>query len=275
MASPDFSSARHARSDAPGGRNICFETHRSELDVQKEKTKKDPAQAIEVTVFQIGRTILAQGVENPFFHVLLSGRVVLSKNGKMIRMLGEQDIFGMESLLLKEPSLYSAYAVQECRVARYGLETLDHLIHESPRMIQNLLVSIMRQLTDTTLNLLEPPSVVPEENERISFYQDGELILDEANGGTGLCRLISTQGGLQVTMGGREVTLINKPGEFFGRPISQSHACVRSIGQSIVEKFGTGDLHILIREYPESAARIMFELIERLEAQELGSHSNV
>ncbi|MFZ0929862.1 MAG: cyclic nucleotide-binding domain-containing protein [Syntrophobacteraceae bacterium] len=237
--------------------------------MQNEKIEKDPAQAIEVAVFQIDRTILSQGQENPFFYVILSGRVMLSKNGKTIRTLGEQDIFGMEGLLLKKPSLYTAYAVEECRVARYGLETLDHFIRESPRTIQNVLVSIVRQLSDTTLNLLEPAPPVPEENERVHFYQDGELILDEMNGGTELCRLISTQGGLQVTMGGREVTRINTPGEFFGRPISYSHACVRSIGQSIVEKFGAGDLHILIRDYPESAAMIMHALIERLRAEEL------
>jgi len=237
--------------------------------VQKEKIKKDPAQAIEVTVFQIGRTILSQGQQDLFFHVILSGRVVLSKNGKMIRMLGEQDIFGMEGLLLKKPSPYAAYAVEESRVARYGLETLDHLIHESPRMVHSVLVSILRQLTDTTLNLLEPAALLTEENERIRFYKDGELILDEMKGGTELCRLVSTQGGLQVTMGGREVTRINRPGEVFGRPISQSHACVRSIGQSIVEKFGAGDLHVLITDYPESAAQIMHALIERLEPQEL------
>jgi CRP-like cAMP-binding protein len=238
------------------------------LDVQKEKIKKSPAQAIEVGVFQRGGTILPQGQENPFFLVILSGRVMVSKNGKMIRMLGEQDILGLESLLSKQPSHYTAHAVQQCRIAKYGLETLDHLINESPRMIQNVLVSILHQLTDTTLNLLDIPQAVPEDNERIRFYKDGEEIMEEGiNGGAEVCRLVSTQGGLQVTMDGREVILINKPGEFFGRPISCSHGSVRSIGQSVVEKFGAGDLDILIRDYPESARQIMYTLIERLAAE--------
>lgn len=237
--------------------------------MQKAKIKKDPAQAIEVEVFQRGRSILSQGQENPFFFIVLSGRVMLSKNGKTIRTLGEQDIFGLESLLSKQPSHYTAHAVQQCRIAKYELETLDHLIHESPRMIQNVLVSTAHQLTDTTLNLLDLPQPVPEDNERIRFYEDGEVILEEMKGGTELYRLISTQGGLQVTMGGREVTRINNPGEFFGRPVSRSHACVTSIGQSVVEKFGAGDLDILIRDYPESARQIMHTLIERLAAKEL------
>ena len=102
--------------------------------MQKEKIKKNPAQAIEVAVFERGGTILLQGQENPFFLVILSGRVMVSKNGKMIRMLGEQDIFGLESLLSKQPSHYTAHALQQCRVAKYGIETLDHLINESPRI---------------------------------------------------------------------------------------------------------------------------------------------
>ncbi len=241
--------------------------------MQKTKIKKNPAQAIEVAVFQRGQVILSQGQENPFFFVILSGRIMLRKNGKTIRTLGELDIFGLESLLSKQPSHYTAHALQQCRIAKYGLETLDHLINESPRMIQNVLVSILHQLTDTTLNLLDLPQVAPKDDEkddeRIRFYKDGEVILEEINAGAEFCRLISTQGGLQVTMGGREVTRINKPGEFFGRPISHSHACVTSIGQSVVEKFGADDLDILIRDYPESARQIMHTLIERLAAKEL------
>ncbi|MGA2938444.1 MAG: cyclic nucleotide-binding domain-containing protein [Syntrophobacteraceae bacterium] len=241
--------------------------------MQKTKIKKSPAQAIEVAVFQKGRTIMLQGQETPFFFIVLSGRVMLSKNGKRIRTLGELDIFGLEGLLSKQPSHYSAHAVQTCRIARYGLETLDHFVYEGPRMIQNVLVSTARQLTETTLNLLDPSQLFPEDNERIRFYEDGEVILEEMKGGIELYRLISTQGGLQVTMGGQAVTRIYKPGEFFGRLISRSHACVRSIGQSVVEKFGAEDLDIIIRDYPESALQIMHTLIERLGAKELDTGS--
>lgn len=233
--------------------------------MQKE-TKKDPTQAIEVAVFRTGQEILSEGYENPFFFVILSGQVVLSKNGKRIRTLGEQDIFGLESLLLRKPSNYSAEAVQKCRVAKYGPETLDHLIHQSPRMIQNVLVSILHQLTQTTLNLLDPPQPLLVDKERIHFYADGEIILEEMMRGPDLYRLVSTGGGLQVTIDGREIALINRPGEFFGLPISPANTCVRSIGQSVVEKYGSDDLDIIIRDYPDSARRIMQAMIERLSA---------
>jgi hypothetical protein len=192
---------------------------------------------------------------------------MLIRNGKKIRTLREQDIFGLENLLLKTPSSYSAEAFQECRVARYGPETLDHFIHESPRMIQNVLVSVLQQLNQTTSNLLDYPRDFMADNGLICFYKDGELILDETSRGTDLYRLIATEGGLLVTVSGREVSRIDKAGEFFGFPISCAGACVRSIGDSVVEKYCTDDLDILVRNYPESAGQIMRMMIERLDAK--------
>jgi len=226
---------------------------------------KDATQAIEVAVFQRGDEIMSQGQECPFFFVILSGQVILSRQGKKIRILGEQDIFGLENLLLRGPPPYSAEAIQECRVARYGREALDHFIYESPRMIQSVLVSVLNQLTQMTSNLLGYPQDLVADDGRICFYKDGEVILDEMSRRTDLYRLITTEGGLLVTEGGREVSHITKPGEFFGFPISCTHACVRSIGESVVEQYCTDDLDIMVRNYPESASQIMRMMIERLQ----------
>ena len=105
--------------------------------------------------------------------------MVLSKNGKIITTLDEQDTFGLESLLLEKPCSYAAHALKECRIAKYGPEALDHLIHESPRMIQNVLISVVHQLTQTMLNLLDAPEPLPADEEHVCFYQDGEVILEE------------------------------------------------------------------------------------------------
>lgn len=196
--------------------------------------------------------------------MILSGQVVLSKGGRIIRTLDEQDIFGLENLLLKKPSYYAAFALQECRIAKYGPETLDHLIHESPRMIQNVLVSILHQLTQTTFYLLEPPNPFQVEEERICFFKDKEVILNEMAAGTVFYRLISTEGGLRVTRDGAEISRIYKPGEFFGFPISRANTGISSIGESAVEKYDADDLDIIIRDYPETARQIMRALIERV-----------
>ena len=224
----------------------------------------DPTQAIEVAVFQAGDKILSQGEENPFFFVILSGHVVLSRQGKQIRMLSEQDVFGLENILLGAASLYSAEAVQECRVARYGPETLDHLIYDSPRMTRNVLVSLLHQLRQTSSNLLGYTQDAAPENGRLCFYTEGEMILEETLGVTDLYRLIASESGLLVTMKGQEVSRIEKPGEFFGFPVSCAHASVQSIGESIVEQYPIEDLDIMVRNYPEPASQIMRMMIERL-----------
>ncbi|HYA41184.1 MAG TPA: Crp/Fnr family transcriptional regulator [Syntrophobacteraceae bacterium] len=227
---------------------------------------KDPKQATEVRVFQQGDQILSEGQECLLFFVILSGQVMLSGRGKKIRTLGEQDVFGLENLLLREQSHYSAEAVQESRVATYGPEALDHLIYENPRMVQNVLVSILHQLTQTTSNLLDHPEAIVADNGRICFYKDGETILDETSRRTDLYRLITTEGGLLVTESGRETSPIKNPGEFFGFPISCALTCVRSIGESVVEQYCTDDLDIMVRNYPESATQIMRMMIERLQS---------
>jgi len=224
---------------------------------------RDPAMALEVAVFQKGEEILSDGQECPCFFVILSGQVQLSRNGKKIRTLREQDIFGLESLLFRRPSRYSAEAVQTCRVASYGPEALDHFIRECPRMIQNVLISVLDQLTQTTSNLVDYPQSLVADKERILFCKDGEVILEENGCETELYRLISTEGELQVTIGGREIERINKPGEFFGFPVYCAHICVKSIGESIIEKYGADDLDMMVRDYPESASRIMRAMIER------------
>ena len=125
-----------------------------------------------------------------------------------------------------------------------------------------------QQLTQTMSNLLDPPEPLLADEERVRFYEDGEVILEEMTGGTEFYRLVSTQGGLRVTMRGREVTRICKPGEFFGLPGSRPRARITSIGQSVVEKYSTDDLDIIIRDYPETARQIMRTLIERLSDRE-------
>jgi CRP-like cAMP-binding protein len=233
----------------------------------KEQNRQDPAQALEVAVFQAGEEIIPLGYESPHFLVILSGQVALTQNGKRLRTLGEQDIFGLESLLLKKPSQYAARAVQKCRIAKYSPEILDYLIRQSPRMVQGVLSSILRQLTQTAFNLLEPAelSLTPV-RDRVCFFSDGQPVLGDGQSGNHLYRLLSTGEGLQVTIDGREITRISKPGEFFGASILPRNACVRSIGPNAVEKYGADEFDIIIRDYPDSAAKIMKTMVERLEA---------
>ncbi|MDR3567661.1 MAG: cyclic nucleotide-binding domain-containing protein [Syntrophobacteraceae bacterium] len=233
----------------------------------KKENRQDPAQAIEVVVFQAGEEIIPLGYESPHFLVILSGQVVLTQDGKRLRTLVEQDIFGLESLLLRKPSHYAAQAVKKSRIAKYSPEILDYLIRQSPRMVQSVLDSLLRQLTQTALNLLGPAEQsLMAVDGRVRFFSDGETVVGERERGNVFYRLVSTAGGLLVTSKGREILRITNPGEFFGIPILPANVRVRSIGQSAVEKYGADELGIIIRDYPDSAEKIMRAMIERCEA---------
>ncbi|MHC1728295.1 MAG: cyclic nucleotide-binding domain-containing protein [Syntrophobacteraceae bacterium] len=227
------------------------------------ESKKNPAQALEIVTYQSGEAILKEGSESPFFFVILEGQVRLSRNGKKIRMLTEQDIFGLESLMLDQPSHYSAHALKNCRISKYGSEALDHMISENPRMVRNLLTSVLHQLAQTTFNLLDPLGTFLVDDTRVSFYGDGEVILDPDSPRTDFFRLVSTHGGLRVTVGEREITRIHKPGEIFGLFNFPAQVIVRSIGESAVEVYKADDLDLIIRDYPEVARQMMRSLMDR------------
>ncbi|MEN6438087.1 MAG: cyclic nucleotide-binding domain-containing protein [Syntrophobacter sp.] len=236
--------------------------------------KPNPTQAIEISVYDRGERILREGQESPFFYVVLSGRASVSLSGTRIRLIGEQDIFGLENLFFRKPSYYTVFAIDECRIAKYGPDTLDHVIRNSPRMVQTLLSSTLNQLAQTTCFLVEKPE--PSKGVRVGFYNDGESVMEEKTHTTEIYRLVSTQGGLRVTMHGKEIARIDRPGEFFGCVAGlfelPREASINSIGESVLEIYDFDDLDLLVRDYPDAAWRVMKAMMLRL-SREGGQHS--
>jgi len=232
--------------------------------------KPDPTQAIEVSVYEKGERILREGQDSPFFYVVLSGRASVSLAGKRIRLIGEQDIFGLENLFFRKPSYYTVFAIDECRIAKYGPDTLDHVIRNSPRMVQTLLVSTLNQLAQTTCFLVDKPE--PSTGVRVGFFNDGDPVKDENSRITEIYRLVSTQGGLRVTMDGKEIARLNRPGEFFGCVAGlfelPRQATITSIGESILEIYDFDDLDLLVRDYPDAAWRVMKAMMLRLSGED-------
>jgi CRP-like cAMP-binding protein len=233
-----------------------------------KSAEQSPAHALEINLHASGDLILEEGNESPFFFVILSGQVRLSRGGTKIRILSEQDIFGLESLILRKPSYYTVIAVDKCRIAKYGPEALDHLIRESPRMVQSLLMSTVHQLTQTTYFLLDPVGRFTLDDARVSFFDDGDLVLDQNSRGVDFYRLVSTQGGLRVTIAGKEIARFEKPGEFFGKSAGlfniPKDASITSIGESVVETYCIDDLDLIIRDHPDVARQMMRALISCL-----------
>jgi CRP-like cAMP-binding protein len=154
------------------------------------------------------------------------------------------------------------------RVAAYGLEALDYFIRENPRMTHSILLSLLQQLDQTSQNFAEGSEVFALEDIRVNFYSDGDTVIEEGTTGTNFYRLVSSQGGLKVTIGSKQVSMITKPGEFFGEMAGllklPRQATITSVGESVVEEYSMDDLEVIIRDYPEVAFQMMRTLVSRL-----------
>lgn len=230
---------------------------------------QDPQlQALEVRAYPYGGIIVREGDDCAVFFVVLSGEVQISERGKNIRVLSTHDTFGLESVVFRKPSSYTARAITDTRVASYGPEALDRFIRENPRMAQSILSSLLHQLRETTRNLADESGAIAIEGVRLNFYADGETIIEEGSEGRTFFRLVASEGGLRVTCRGEEIALIRKPGEFFGEMaclLSAHHlSTVTSVGQSTVEAYEFTDIDVIARDNPEIVLRMLRALVSRL-----------
>src|SRR5208337_2932611 len=111
---PKTGHGQDLRSCAPGGGPLPIKhAEMSEIVQTFKETENQQVQAVQIEVFKKGQVIISEGQDIPLFFVILSGQVVLSKRGKKITTLDEQDTFGLESLLLKKPCSYAAHALKD------------------------------------------------------------------------------------------------------------------------------------------------------------------
>jgi len=225
-------------------------------------------QALQIRTYPYGEEIVREGDNPPCFFVVLSGQVRLSRRGKVILHLGDQDIFALEHLMLKKPCFYTATAMIESRIAAYGPEALDHLIRNSPRMTQNIMASVSRQLARLSLGATQTIDSFSLEDVEVKFFSDGEVIIQEGTVGKEFYRLVSTQSGLRVSIKNKELSSITTPGEFFGEMAGilnlPRQATITSIGESVVEKYNLENIEVIIKEHPEIAHQMIQTLMSRL-----------
>ena len=235
------------------------------LENAGEQIGLQPPQANEIHTYRYGEEILGEGDENDCFYVILGGHIRISRQGEKIRRITAQDIFGLEHILLKKPSPYTARAMDTARIATYGPEALDHFIRQNPRMTRMILVSALHQLMLTTRNFSQDTDSFPMDGVRVDFFTEGQILLEEGSTRKEFYRLISSQKGLLVTMHGKEEHNIRKPGEFFGEIAgllgTPSPIQVTSIGESVVEIYTADDMDVIVRDYPEIALHMMNILI--------------
>lgn len=233
-----------------------------------EELHGNPVRARKIHFYEHGSEVIREGEYVLCFYVILSGQVRITQHGRKIRLLGDYDVFGLDNMIFRERSLYTARTVAPSRIASYGPEALDHFIREIPRMTQNILVSVLRQLAQTTENMAEEITSFSIEDSRVRFFRNGEAIIEEGTIGTDFYRLVTSEGGLRVSIKGKEISCIKSPGEFFGEMAGllnlPRQATITSIGESVVESYSFDDLEIIIRDYPDTALQMMRTFVERL-----------
>ncbi|MCU0586757.1 MAG: cyclic nucleotide-binding domain-containing protein [Syntrophobacteraceae bacterium] len=225
-------------------------------------------QALEVRAYPYGGIIVREGDDCEVFYVVLSGEVQISERGRNIRVLSPHDTFGLESVVFKKPSSYTARAITETRVASYGPDALDRFIRGNPRMAQSILKSLLHQLKDTTRTLADESGDFSIEGVRVHYYGDGDKIIEEGAMARVFFRLVSSEGGLRVTSDGEEIAVIRKPGEIFGEMAclldAPHQSTVTSLGPSTVEVYELSDMDAVAKDNPELVLQMMRALVGRL-----------
>lgn len=231
-------------------------------------TAAQTQQEVLIREYKPHELIVAEGSPNTRFFVILSGNVEIMQNSKSIRILKDGDVFGLENYYLERSFTTSAISMTKSRIAAYDATMIREFIYDRPQLIQQVLLSVMRQLEQTT-EIAEqniPLENVVDLNERI--FHDGEIIIREEDEGMEIYRLVESEGGLLVTKAGSEIGRITKPGEYFGEISSilkeKRSATVRSVGRSVVQVFSGDNLQDVLEAYPQLSTQLIDTLAQRL-----------
>lgn len=230
--------------------------------------------AEQVRCFEPGEVVAPEGVASMGFAVVLEGTVGIIRRGRTVRMLHPQDHLGLESTLLKQRLPYTAKAFSACRIVFYEQDVLENFMEESPRMIRSVLTSAMRQLDETSENVLTAREPLVMDGVRLAFFSDRDVVYREQERGTRFYRLVSTQGGLSLSTGGREHHVISEPGTLIGElsallELPREHT-LTSMGATALEVFDRAELESIVRDHPDVALhvlqRILLHCSKRVEA---------
>ncbi len=224
--------------------------------------------AVHINEYETHDLIVGAGTSNDRFFVILHGTVEIRQNNKIVRILSEGDVFGLENHYLNRSYTTAAIALSTARIASYHVSTLREIIFDRPQLTEQIIESVTRQLEQTTEVAEEniPLEKLCDHHETV--YENGQAIIQEGQKSSEIYRLLESEQGLRVTKHGKEIARIEKNGEFFGEmgPIlkTKRSATVTSIGRSVVQIFYVNDLDALLESYPRLSLSIIKSLAGRL-----------
>jgi CRP-like cAMP-binding protein len=227
-------------------------------------------ESVEVREYRPGEVIVREGAPNTFFYAILQGEVQIYQLDKPIRILSDQDVFGLENFYRGIPYSTTAKATKTSRIAIYESEHIDEIAYAKPALATMVMRSAFLQLEQTTSIAEANISYGETINLDLTEYEDGQVIIEEGTSGTEVFKLYQSEGGLEVLKKGVRIGVISNTGEYFGEMSfilnEPRSATIRSIGKSVVEviPMQEGGLERLINENPDVANRIITTLAERL-----------
>jgi CRP-like cAMP-binding protein len=212
--------------------------------------------------------IVTEGVAPEHFFVVLQGSVEIIQNDFSVRILTENDVFGLENYYLQRPYTTTARALTRARIAAYATSLIKEIIFDRPQLAEKILSSIARQLEQTTeIATRHIPVDAPADTQQIDCT-DGEVIIREGDTGTAMFRLVSSEGGLRVSRRGMALSLITKPGEIFGELSAllgtPRAATVVSCGTSVVEKISITNMDVFVASNPHAVRNLLVSLAIRM-----------
>ena len=86
--------------------------------------------------FEAGETIYKEGEPGDAFYVILSGRVLLERNGSTIRELNEKEAFGTLEVLDFHPRVATAKAIDQLRALKLNGQEFHDLLSLDIEMVQ-------------------------------------------------------------------------------------------------------------------------------------------
>lgn len=225
-----------------------------------------------IVTFAAGDLIFAQGAKTDWVYHLLGGRVSLWAENTKLMDLEPIHILGLEGCYNRH-LLYSVTAMAEsdARLLAYDADQIPDVLFANPQLGRQTLESLTQQLEFTQHLFAQGGSQDQPEvffAGEIQAFGPGEAVIREDEETTELYRIISASEGLEVSKQGKVITVIRKPGEFFGEMAAVTKAprtaTITSLGETVLEVYPGNTVSRVIEDYPDVAMRIITDLSQRL-----------
>ena len=86
--------------------------------------------------FAPGTTIYSKGEPVDSIYIVLNGRVVVERNGKVVRDLGERQAFGTVAALDLEPAIHTVKAIDHVAALKLNAQDLQDLLSQDFELVQ-------------------------------------------------------------------------------------------------------------------------------------------